>query len=194
MGYLLWEYSNPEDDEIRTVTVNTQNKYNSKVVFWNALKMCSVSKHEADSLRESKRKRLPDYIYRFDSTLEFRVYLALTKMYGASRVKRQISVPLIPHGICYPKGKAWKIDFAVVNSFDSSKYAFYVEAKGRITPEFRNVLPILEHTNPDVFNRLFLVFGTKIPTENRVVANLLQGKNHHRVHTLKSFSSLTRLI
>lgn len=168
------------------------SKYKSKIVHWDAKQGGVISKREADALREGKRNRLPPYIYRFDSTLEFCVYIKLLNLFPPNRIKRQVPVELIPKGQCHPKGKTWKVDFAITYPNKDSSM-FYVEAKGRITPEFRNTLPILEHTNPEVFNKLILVFGSKIPHENRVIANLLSKKFISRIHTLKSFNLLKAL-
>lgn len=168
----------------------SRNKYNAKIVYWDTITNSVISKDKADSLREGERSRLPSYIVRFDSTLEFEVYLKLLFLYGSDRVHRQVPVELIPKGTCYSTGKPWKVDFGIINPFNNS-YRFYVEAKGRITADFRNTLPILEHTNPEVFKRLILVFGSKVPVRNRVIASLIKSSNYPRIYTLKKFNQLT---
>ena len=169
------------------------SKYNTKLVFWNAQTSSVIAKQQADAQRDKQKGRLPEHIYRFDSVLEFQVYLHLNSMYPSHRIKRQVPVTLIPSGKCHPKGKKWRIDFAITYSSCDSSVMHYIEAKGRITPEFRNTLPILEITNPDVFNKLFLVFGRKIPTENRVVNNLLSTKLVSHVYSFQTFTKLKAL-
>lgn len=164
------------------------HKYLAKVVFWDSQRLCTIPKEEADSLREPKRKRLPPHIYRFDSSLEFKVYLQLLKLYKPRRIKRQVAVRLIPPGICHPKGKTWRCDFAITHPCDDTKIIKYVEAKGKITPEFRNHLPILEHTNPSVFRSLIIVFGSRIPKDNRVIANLLNQQKQCQILNLRTFA------
>ena len=168
-------------------------KYKSCVVHWDSKAWRVIDKQDADKQRSGKQKRLPEHIYRFDSTLEFNVYLKLIKMYSVSRVKRQHPVLYIPPGECYPKGKLWKVDFAIRSSTYEHDYSFYIEAKGAITADFRDKMPILEHTNPEVFRRLFLIFGSRIPVKSKVVRNLLATKHIRQIYTLKKFQQLEKL-
>lgn len=169
------------------------NKYSARVVFWDNQRMCVTSKQQADSLRVGKQKRLPSHIFRFDSKLEFEVYLHLLKMYPANRIRRQVPLPLIRKGLCYPRGKPWKIDFAITWNFNKNHIYRYVEAKGIVTSDFRNILPVLEQNNPEAFSKLILVFGSSIPTKNRIISNLLASKKKRDMYTLRTFNLLEKI-
>ena len=171
----------------------TANKYGARPVFWNIQSRSVISKETADSQRQGKRRQLPNSIVRFDSTLEFNVYLKLVSFYGAARVHRQVPVEIIPRGTCYPNGKTWRVDFGIVRPCGRLPYCKYVEAKGKITPEFKNLLPILEQINPDAFNKLTLVFGSQIPIANRVIANMIGGGFKKRIYTFKQFNQLEKI-
>lgn len=169
------------------------NKYGSKIVFWDSTNRCVISKEQGDSCREGKRNRLPKHIYRFDSTLEFKVYMKLTQMYSPERVKRQVRLCLVPPGKCCPKGKFWKVDFGITKKSNPKEYEHYVEAKGRITVDFRYTLPMLEYSNPEAFNRLTLVFGSKIPHGNQVISSLLRKDFSSHIYTVGTFNHLHKL-
>jgi hypothetical protein len=68
-------------------------------------------------------------IVRFDSNFEYEVYQALTAWVNKSQIVTQYPVEIIPPGICYPKGKIWKADFAIT-AYRSDRVIALVEAKG----------------------------------------------------------------
>ena len=172
---------------------NPTVKYRARVIYWDTRCERVITKEVADASRGGKRNRLPAHIYRFDSTLEFNVYLKLIEMYGQNRVKVQHPILYIPPGKCYPKGKFWKVDFAIRAPNKEHEYSFYVEAKGIITDGFKDKLPILEFTNPEVFRRLFLVFGSKVPFESKVIRALASAPQFKQFYTLKEFRILKKL-
>lgn len=148
------------------------NKYQAQRVYWDSKKRCVILQPDL-CLHESPRsKKLPDYIYSFDSRHEFRVWLELVRIYGEHRVNRQVPVEIIPPCLCYPKGKKWKADFSIIDRFDRYKILNLVEAKGYLTIEFSYILASLELSDPFLFERLLIVFPKKPSTDKRIFQNL----------------------
>jgi hypothetical protein len=165
--------------------MTTTPKYKAKAVFWDTEKQTVIDKSEVERYRVKNRLKLPNTIARFDSQHEFKVYLELCRMYGADRVIRQFPVEIFPKGICYPKGKHWKVDFAIKSNGRLPTIFAFVEAKGAFLPEFAHTLAALEWSEPDVFNSLIVVFGNSIPTENKVITSLLNSDFNCRLLTFK---------
>jgi hypothetical protein len=168
-------------------------KYRSKAVFWDSQKLCVISKDKADSYRSKNTPRLPNHIFRFDSTLEFKVYLELVRMYGQENIVRQHPLQIIPPGYCYPRGKVWKVDFAVFHTSKPYGFQYFVEAKGAVLSEFRFSLACLEQHNLDIFTKVRLVFDKAVPMSDLLVTALY--KSHHRdsLLTLPQLEKLPRL-
>lgn len=171
----------------------TTPKYKAKAVFWDTKKETVIDKSGVERYRVKDRLKLPNTIARFDSQHEFKAYLELCRMYGADRVIRQFPVEIFPKGDCYPKGKYWKVDFAIKSAGQLASIANYVEAKGAFLPEFAYTLAALEWSEPDIFNSLVVVFSGSIPLENRMVCSLLNSNSDCRLLTLKELQRLSHL-
>lgn len=167
-------------------------KYGAKYVFWNNNSRTVISSEDANKLRSGKQNKLPEYIRRFDSRHEFKVYLELVRIYGYRRVRTQVSTSILPKGICFPRGKNWRIDFAITEFNSDYEYCVYVEAKGLITREFVYTLACLEAYKPSIFNNLALVFPNAIPVENSVIKNLNKSYLSDRLLTLKHLKNRTK--
>ncbi|MGL5074356.1 MAG: hypothetical protein ACRDBG_00750 [Waterburya sp.] len=170
--------------------MTTTPKYKAKAVFWDTEKETVIGKSEVERYRVQNRLKLPDNIARFDSQHEFKVYLELCRMYGADRVIRQFPVKIFLKSDCYPRGKTWKVDFAIKSAGQLATIANYVEAKGAFLPEFATTLAVLEWSEPDVFSNLVIVFSGSLPLENRMVCSLLNSNSDCRLLTLKELQRL----
>ncbi len=156
-------------------------KYRSKKVFWDKVNNRIIQPIKGNS----------PSVEIFDSKLEFSVWIELCRMYGSKRVIRQFPIRIITPGKSFPRGKFWKVDFAVLNR--RSDYCLFIEAKGIMLPEFQSTLGCLEKVNDFVFSRLYLVFGRKPPKSNRVLKSLLDSDFSHRILTLSQLKKLERL-
>ena len=170
-----------------------QLKYRSKPVFWDLEDKRVISSLEVEKYRSKGRLKLPNRIERFDSTLEFSVYQKLIDLYGERRIVRQYLLMILPPGYCYPKGKYWRVDFAVKTAIGSNDYARFVEAKGAVLSDFRHTLSALENHDDRSFNRLRIVFGGGIPQDNVFIKNLLKTDFKRNLYSLRHFEKLTRL-
>jgi hypothetical protein len=168
-------------------------KYKAKAVYFDSRKRVVIGKDEAERYRVKGKLKLPDDISRFDSQHEFKVYLELCRIYGAERVVRQCPVRIYPPGLCYPKGKTWKIDFGIACSILPWEIEHYVEAKGAFLPEFAHTLASLETLDYEIFHSLYLVFPESIPKGNRIIRSLTTSKYQHRLLTLEELSCLRHL-
>jgi hypothetical protein len=168
-------------------------KYQSKVVFWDRNKQAVICKVTADKYRLENKDKLPDYIFRFDSTHEFCVYLELVRMYGDVRVVRQHPLEIFPKSFCYPNGKKWKVDFAIINNAVPDYPIRYVEAKGMLLNEFRCTLGAFEQNDLDRFKRLRLVFPKAIPVETNLIKALFYSDRQSMLLTLPELKHLKRL-
>ncbi|NJL51411.1 MAG: hypothetical protein HC930_02900 [Hydrococcus sp. SU_1_0] len=168
-------------------------KYKSQAVFWNTVTNVVVPKQSVEQYRKGNRLELPRCIERFDSQHEFKVYLELVRMYGAECIIKQYPLEIIAPGYCYPKGKLWKVDFAILQTPASYAPSLYVEAKGVFLPEFGHTLASFEQTDPETFYQLFVVFTDKLPIENLVVKNLLKSPCKNQLMTLKQLKDSIKL-
>ncbi len=169
-------------------------KYKAKAVFWDAQKGIVLdSVADIDKYRTKGRLKLPKHISRFDSQHEFKVYLELCRMYGEHRIVRQFLIEIIPPGCCYPRGKYWKVDFAITNESGSPTMLAYVEAKGAFLPEFCYILAILEQADWHTFDNLHIVFPRNPLKENHVVKALLDSGCGPNLHTIEELKQLTKL-
>ena len=173
--------------------MKTIPKYKARAVFWDTKQEIVIDSSEVERYRIKDRLKLPEHITRFDSQHEFKVYLRLCWMYGEHRIKRQHPIEVVPPGRCYPKGKTWKVDFAITTSWSNPKISHYVEAKGALLPEFVNTLVQLEIAQPNVFEKLSIVFGRSIPTENKVIHSLSYRNHVPYFCTLEELKQLTHL-
>jgi hypothetical protein len=171
----------------------TSPKYKAKPVFFDFDNRVVIDPLEIDKLRTEKKLRLPKGLVRFDSQHEFGVYLELCRMYGAERVRGQYRVEIYAPGLCYPRGKEWRVDFAITTSKCNPIPIAYVEAKGAFLPEFGFTLAALEHLQPSVFHKLHIVFGACVPAHNKIVSSLLNSDFNHRLFTLKEMKCLQHL-
>lgn len=168
-------------------------KYKAKPVYWNAINKLALSDIQLKEYRVNGRLKLPEHVYRFDSTHEWRVYLELVRMYGTKCVARQCPVQIIKPGCCYPKGKKWKVDFTIRFPKTLLYNHWLVEAKGAFLPEFAYTLSNLENNRIDSFYRTVIVFPDKIPKENKVVKALLDSPMAKNLITLKQLQELKQL-
>jgi hypothetical protein len=169
-------------------------KYKAKAVYWNLITRTVVPAQSIEQYRVNGRLDLPKCIARFDSQHEFKVYLELVRMYGAGSVIRQHPIAIIEESCVYPKGKTWKIDFMIEPDNGKLYSRRYVEAKGAFLPEFATTLAFLEMTNPELFMKLFIVFGNKFPSGSQPLKNLLKSSIKHNLLTLPELKDLSRLI
>lgn len=169
-------------------------KYKAKAVYWNLVTRTVVSAQSIEQYRVNGRLDLPKCIARFDSQHEFKVYLELVRMYGASSIVRQHPITVIEECCTYPKGKTWKIDFLIQPGNGKLSAPKYVEAKGAFLPEFANTLAFLEMTNNELFMKLFIVFGNKLPSGSQPLKNLLKSSMKHNLLTLPELKDLSQLI
>lgn len=165
-------------------------KYQSKAVFWDRQRQIVINKLEANKRRQGQGLKLPNHIFRFDSTHEFRVYLELIRMYGDSNVARQYPLQIFPASACYSKGKTWRVDFAVNTPSDSRTFNRFVEAKGLMLPEFRCALASLEQNNPFAFKMLRIVFPKTLPLDNNLVRSLRRSEHRDSLLTLPQLEKL----
>lgn len=168
-------------------------KYKAKYVFWDNKNRVVKNVHDIEIYRCNGKLKLPEYIWRFDSQHEFKVYLNLVRIFGWDRIKRQYPLTIIPPGRCYPNGKVWRIDFAITSEFDKELCTHYIEAKGAFLPEFATTLALFEYQDPYDFNELFIVFNGKLPTNNRVIKSLLKTDFKDNLLSLKELERLTNL-
>jgi hypothetical protein len=172
----------------------TTQKYRSKAVYWNLITKTVMSLNWMEQYRVNGKLQIPKCIARFDSQHEFKVYLELVRMYGEDSIIRQYPVDICNPCCCYPKGKTWKVDFAIQFSPTSYLPHMFVEAKGAFLPEFATTLAMCEITNPDLFSDLFIVFGNKYPKDSQVLKNLLKSDMKSNLLTFPELKDLSRLI
>lgn len=169
-------------------------KYRSSPVFWDLLSRRVIDTSEVEKYRSKGRLKLPNHIQRFDSTLEFNVYQKLVDLFGANRIVMQHPLLIFPPGYCYPKGKKWRVDFAIKFSPNSNSFVLFVEAKGAILPDFRHTLSALENHDDRSFSRLRIVFGHGVPQDSAFIRNLLKTDFERNLYSFKQFEKLTRLL
>jgi hypothetical protein len=172
--------------------MSAQPKYRASPVYWDALNKIALSTAAMKNLRQSGALKESGRFSRFDSVLEFNVYLKLVDLVGAERILRQYPLEIIPPGYCYLTGKRWRVDFAIVNEAGDKFPANYVEAKGLVLPEFRFQLASLESYDPDAFDQLTIVFDRKID-EGQIFKRLMKTDFSSRVYTLKEFQCISNL-
>lgn len=171
----------------------TTTKYKAKYVFWDLENRTVKSTSDIERYRQKDKLTLPEHIIRFDSQHEFKVYLELCRMYGTERVLRQYKLRVVPPCCSYPNGKFWRVDFAIKEPPRSENLMWYVEAKGMVTTEFEYTLALMESNRAMDFCDLVVVFPSKVPTQNRLIKNLLNSDfqtNLLTLHDLKKRSFL----
>ena len=170
----------------------TNLKYRSKPVYWDEKRQKIATKEQIESaflLNPTAKKR---EFSRFDSTLEFNVYLRLVEMFGSKRITRQFPVQIVPPGYCYKSGKNWRIDFAIFDDNDQKFPTYLVEAKGAVMPDFRHCVASLEVYDPGSFDRLSIVFGRSVPPD-KMMKNLMSTDFSQRIYTLKELQCTNTL-
>lgn len=168
-------------------------KYKAKHVYWDAKNECAIGSTILEKYRVKNRLKLPEHIWRFDSQHEFRVYLELVRMYGSYYVLRQQPIEIIEPSYCYPKGKIWKVDFAVCSPNLGSGIIYFVEAKGCFLPEFAYTLSALEQIDFSEFRKLKVIFPSTIPKTNKVIKALLDSHFNQNLLTLSDLKLLSKL-
>lgn len=128
-------------------------KYNSVGVWYDRLKEEPCSSITAISAKalDYKEAKLR-YIY-FASTLEFHVWVKLTRIYGEKNVKSQHSILVRPASRNWDR-VFWKCDFLV------TPISLLVEAKGYPTPDFYTKLQFLDEHNAQLYDKLLIVFAS----------------------------------
>ncbi len=169
-------------------------KYRAKHVYWDSKNCIVLGSDKIEQWRINGKLELPDHIWRFDSQHEFKVYLQLVRIFGVDRIVRQYKLQVMPPSCCFPSGKHWRVDFAIISKTPLGGYSHYIEAKGAFLPEFGNVLSNLELNNSRVFNRTWIIFTEQIPTRNKVVKTLSKTEHKSRLLTLKELEQLTTLL
>lgn len=172
----------------------TTQKYQAKRVYWNLVTKNVVTTQWVEQYRRNGRLELPSCIAKFDSQLEFKVYLELVRMYGDDRIIRQFPLEIFPRGYCYPRGKVWKVDFAIKRYETDAYPTAYVEAKGAFLPEFGYTLAALEAEYPDEFEQVYIVFSNTLPKENKMFKNLQKSPMAERLLTYKQLQNRGKLI
>lgn len=170
-----------------------KRKYRNKPVYWDTEKRVTVSRAKAEAKKTYGQFRYPKNVLRFASTLEFNVYLELCRMYGSDNIHCQYPVLIANPGYLYPKGKTWRVDFAIAAVKDSDKITYFVEAKGLWLPEFTYTLSLLEQHDRNKFSRLRIIMGTEIPTERRVVASLYDSAFRNNLLVYEDLKQLRHL-
>lgn len=174
--------------------MRTKLKYGSKPVYWNDIHDRVLSLEEVESYRVNGKLKIPSIISRFDSTHEFLVYQELIRIYGKQRITRQVPLEIVRPSHCYPKGKVWKVDFAISELvFGSKPVRSYIEAKGAFLPEFAYVLSALEELRPTDFLKLKIIFSNEIPRSNKVVDALMRSSFSRNIFTLNELKQRKRL-
>lgn len=170
-----------------------KRKYRNKPVWWDTNERVVISQKKADSQRGGSNNRLPKHVVRFESTLEFETYLELCRMYPWQRIKLQYRVPIAQAGYLFPKGRTWRVDFAITEGLGTDRIKYFVESKGIWLPEFTYTLALFEQSNPQLFTRLRIVMKDEIPTRRRVVASLYDSNFRDNLLTLDQLKTLKQL-
>ncbi len=163
-----------------------KNKYRAKAVFYSHSLYRALTEHEI-KIYQTCVNNPYGVITKFDSKLEFKVFQVLQNCPLVSDIIPHHQIRLIPKNSSsiFPNGKTWKVDFLVQGKQD--KPLFLVEAKGIISRDFPFLLNLLEQNQPELFNKLWLVFNDKIPTSKLLVKNLRKSKSSLKLVTLKEF-------
>lgn len=150
-----------------------ESKFSAKSLYYHPQSQQIYSKIEAKQLSSFERREL---IY-FPSQHEFNVYRALLPLTDKLRLEVHFPIQVIPPKVLktYPLGKKWTVDFALMDKDDMSIVAF-IEAKGVPTRDFLFNLALLELRNPHLFNKTWLIFPSKIPTQCQVIKNLTKAQ------------------
>ena len=170
-----------------------QLKYGSQEVFWDTRKKEVITYYAAQKYRVRGRLKLPNHIERFPSVLEFNVYQKLVDLYGERRIVRQYPLVIMPPGCCYPKGKKWRVDFAIQWLPNSKDFVLFVEAKGALIAEFRHTLSALEAYDNAAFNKLRIIWGSGIPKHGVFIRNLLASEFRNQMYSFRQFENMSRL-
>jgi hypothetical protein len=135
-------------------------KYFNKLVFYDQI---------SGETFERRPKDAPSgQIIKFDSKLEFAVFLELKHYASSFEIKHQVSVELKPK-TKYSAPANYVVDFGAYDK-QVGEFDFYVEVKGLLTPEAALKLKVLEIAEPSIREKLLIVsresshyFGKKFP-------------------------------
>lgn len=144
-------------------------KYHNKIVAYHLAKCQSVEISEYRRIKNTGDKDLLRQYCCFDSQYEASIWLKLCEHFSQRRVLRQYPALICDSSPLTPKGKSWAIDFAIRAKNDNHKIAYFVEAKGYCTRDFRLTLSLLYTCSPKTFQRLKVVFPVgKIPKTGEI--------------------------
>lgn len=168
------------------------NKYFANPIYFSyalgrPLSKDEIGIHQNRHILLSQSAKLGTVI-RFDSQLEFKVFQVLNNSPITSVIIPHHEVLIIPKKSSYvfPSGKTWKVDFLVKGHHKET--LCLVEAKGIINRDFPFILNLLEQNRPELFNKLWIVFDSKIPVSKLLVKNLRKSKDCPKLLTLKQFT------
>ncbi len=90
---------------------------------------------------------------KFDSEFEFCVFNCLRKYFDVRDIKVHKGLTVRPKTRWFPE-QAWRVDFTVMQQ---NNVLLYVESKGIISEDFKQLMKNLSYFRPDVFERLVVV-------------------------------------
>ncbi|XZN93237.1 MAG: hypothetical protein ACM65M_10610 [Microcoleus sp.] len=154
------------------------SKYFNRLVFYDQI---------SGETFERRPKDAPSgQIIKFDSKLEFGVFLELKHYASSFEIKYQIPVELKPK-TKYSPSSHYVVDFGAYDK-QIGEFDFYVEAKGLLTPEAAFKLQMLEVVEPSVREKLVIVsqvsnhyFGKKFPPSITMAELKAYLENKHNV-------------
>ncbi len=161
-----------------------ESKFSAKSLYYHPQSQQFYSKIETKQLNSLARREL---IF-FPSTHEFKVYRALLSLADKFFLEVHPKVQIIPPKVLktFPQGKKWTVDFLLRDKDDRTITAL-IEAKGIISKDFPLILALLELHNKELFDKTWLIFPSKIPTQCQVIKNLIEIQPC-RVETLALFT------
>jgi hypothetical protein len=163
------------------------SKYKANPLYFHSQTSQVITAKDAKGLDKSN-------LQYFASQHEFNVYQTLLpfKERHGFELKTQSPVELIKPKLLtsYPKGKTWLADFELK---DKDSTLMLVEAKGVLLKEFLLILALLELTNQEFFDKLWLIFPRQLPQNNEVINRLLKTPMKERLLTMKEFERYIHL-
>lgn len=126
---------------------------------------------EVYKTRACSVKEFTERYIRFDSMFEMEVYEALVKYFPKQQIGLQVPIQLLSPCVCFPRGKMWRIDFAIYSATKPRRIIRLVEAKGVWTNVFTMNLAILEQYNLHAFDTLDIVMQ-QVPAKKSIIKNI----------------------
>ena len=131
-------------------------------------------------------KKFKERYTRFDSLFEMEVYGLLLKHFPKERIGLQVPIQLVPPCICFPKGKMWRVDFAIYSNEKPQTIIRLVEVKGMWMEAFTSNLALLELVAISAFKKLDIVV-CEIPKGKTIVKQFLDSNDCPTVYKLNDF-------